>query len=138
MSALLLSWCNSFGLSREAVDLESDFSNGALFCDLLVRHNQLEAGVGVRDTSRADDAARNFSLALPAVHRLGIRLTSRDVQDVIHAKPGAASKLLYSLYSKLAMLERTRVGKESSETPKPLMQMQVCVLARRRTVSAHP
>lgn len=80
-----------------------------------------------RDTDRVEDAARNFAGLLPTLQRLGIKVSPTTVQDIVRGRAGCATRLAYDLYSRLAVLERVRVGRGTDDVPKPLVQAQVRV-----------
>lgn len=127
MSGILLNWANSLGLSRAASSIENDFSNGYLFAELLAKHNQLDAFSkgAFRDTARVQDAANNFAAMSPTLVRLRITVSPTQITEIIRGKPGAAGKLLYDCYSKLALIDKVKVGRASEEAPKPLVQATV-------------
>ena len=132
MSGILLNWANGLGLSRAASSIENDFANGYLFAEVLARHNQLDAfkaGGPFRDTARVQDAANNFAAISSTLVRLRIGVSPTQITEIIKGKAGSASKLLYDIYSKLALIEKVKVGRPTDEAPKPLVQAQVrCVV----------
>lgn len=91
-----------------------------------VRSPPRMAGPGpFRDTDRVEDAARNFAGLLPTLQRLGIKVSPTLVQDIVRGRPGCATRLAYDVYTRLAALERVRVGRGTDDVPKPLVQAQV-------------
>ena len=129
MSDVLISWCNSLNLRHPVGTLEESFSNGFLFGDLLRLYNQQhDFPAAFRDSTRTADIVANFKALQPTLVRMGIKVGAQLVEDVMHAVPGAAPRLLYEIKSKLALLERVEVGRPKPGLYKTLANIQVLFL----------
>ena len=132
MATVLLSWCSSLDLSREVTDMDVDFRNGYLFGEILYKHNQQHDFYDTfSDSDRADAIIRNYTSLAPTMTRLGIKCTALQVDAVVRGETGVAARLLYSLYTRLAVLSRVKVGSGAHEDKAAkIVNMQVSYIAR--------
>ena len=126
MSDVLVSWCNGLNLGHTVVSLEESFSSGYLFGSLLRLYNQQhDFPSAFRDSNRTADVVANFKALQPTLVRMGIAVGAQRVEEIVHAVPGAAPRLLYEIKSKLALLERVEVGRPKPGLYKTLANLQV-------------
>ena len=127
MSDVLIEWCNSLNLRHHVVSLEESFASGFLFGELLRLYNQQhDFPAAFKDSSRTADVVANFDALQPTLVRMGIAVGAQHVEDIVHAVPGAAARLLYVMKSKLALFERVEVGRPKQGVYKTLANLQVC------------
>jgi hypothetical protein len=106
---ILLDWLNKeIQLSEKVTDVETQFANGYLLCELLYSYNQI---LKFTTTERNDDSksaiVRNYSLAYPIINGLKVHFDSNVALSMINRTPGEAISVLRSLKNSLEKTKGT-------------------------------
>lgn len=67
----------------------------------------------------------NFSRLEPTLHLLGVQFDQNVANDIITEKPGAATKLLYQLYTALQKKKKCGLTGTEIQTMQPLINMRL-------------
>ena len=78
-----------------------DFANGFLFGELLYKFCQLTNINDFHNKDERDPKIRNFIMLAHTLKNMGIPFSTQAAFDIMNKKPGKASKLLYTIRSKL-------------------------------------
>lgn len=67
----------------------------------------------------------NFSRLEPTLHLLGVQFDQKVASNIITEKPGAATKLLYQLYTTLQKKKKSGLTGAEMQTMQPLITMRL-------------
>lgn len=100
MAQLLRTWLEEdVRVTRPCESFETDFANGALFAEVLVRLGALPDAGCVSDAGAPAARVSNFAALAPALRSLGVALGTPLVRAIITEQRGAAMKLLHMIKS---------------------------------------
>ena len=96
----LRQWLNDdIQLSRPVTSFEGDMANGYLMAELLVQLGLLSNLDGIVDSQTPSAMISNLTCVRKPLIDLGIAFGSKDANDVMVQKEGAASNLCYKVPS---------------------------------------
>ncbi|XP_053770233.1 sperm flagellar protein 2 isoform X1 [Desmodus rotundus] len=123
MSEILCQWLNQELKVSQTVNPKSfakAFSNGYLIGEVLHKF-ELQDDFSEFSESRVSSARlNNFSRLEPTLHLLGVQFGPKVANNIITEKPGAATKLVYELYTALQKKKKSGLIRGEMHTMQPL------------------
>ncbi|KAM5330010.1 sperm flagellar protein 2 [Glossophaga mutica] len=123
MSEILCQWLNQELKVSQTVNPKSfakAFSNGYLIGEVLHKF-ELQNDFSEFSESRVSSAKiNNFSRLEPTLHLLGVQFDQKVANNIITEKPGAATKLVYELYTALQKRKKSGLTWVEMHTMPPL------------------
>lgn len=103
MANILLNWLDDLKISRKVTKntLESDFSNGYLFGEILSKYQMIDHFNKFLDGEASEDIVNNYDRLQPKFTLLRVPFDINIVTDIIFKKSSAASQTLFHLYTAL-------------------------------------
>ena len=103
---LLLDWLNNeVKLSQKITDVDSQFSNGYLFSELLQKYNQILDMKIFKNKDSKNSIVKNFSELERVFRRLGVNFNLTQAIKIKNKEKGVAVKLLRVLKDALEKTE---------------------------------
>eukprot|EP00921_Rhytidocystis_pertsovi_P015423 GHVQ01024507.1.p1 GENE.GHVQ01024507.1~~GHVQ01024507.1.p1 ORF type:complete len:127 (-),score=19.42 GHVQ01024507.1:821-1201(-) len=100
MSQFIYEWVNSvLKLSTHVDSFEKQFRNGYLFGEVLYELKQIDNTEDFQNSNSVAARIRNFTTLEPVMRALGVRFSTRHMQDVMDGREGAALRVLCQLKS---------------------------------------
>ncbi|XP_032967176.1 sperm flagellar protein 2 isoform X3 [Rhinolophus ferrumequinum] len=128
MSEILCQWLNQELKVSQTVSPKSfakAFSSGYLIGEVLHKF-ELQDDFSEFSKKRVSSAQlNNFSRLEPTLHLLGVQFDQNVANDIITEKPGAATKLLYQLYTALQKKKKCGLTGTEIQTMQPLINMRL-------------
>nr|KAF6491069.1 sperm flagellar 2 [Molossus molossus] len=128
MSAILCQWLNQELKVSETVSPKSfakAFSSGYLIGEVLHKFD-LQDDFSEFSESRVSSAKlNNFSRLEPTLHLLGVQFDPTVANNIITEKPGAATTLLYQLYTALQKKKKAGLTGMEMQTMQPMTTVRL-------------
>ncbi|EPQ11679.1 Sperm flagellar protein 2 [Myotis brandtii] len=111
---------------REAVfPLRKAFSSGYLIGEVLHKFELQDDFSEFSQSNVSSAKLNNFSRLEPTLHLLGVQFDQKVASNIITEKPGAATKLLYQLYTALQKKKKSGLTGAEMQTMQPLITMRL-------------
>jgi hypothetical protein len=106
---ILLDWLNkTVQLSEKVTDIDAQFANGFLLCELLFSYNQiLKFTNNERNDSTKTAVIKNYAMVFPIINGLKVHFDSNVALAMIDASPGVAVGVIRSLKNSLEKTKGT-------------------------------
>ncbi|XP_023379445.1 sperm flagellar protein 2-like isoform X1 [Pteropus vampyrus] len=128
MSEILCQWLNQELKVSQTVSPKSfakAFANGYLIGEILHKF-ELQDDFSEFSESRVSGAKlNNFSRLEPTLHLLGVQFDQNVAKNIIMEKPGAATKLLYQLYTALQKKKKSGLTGVEMQTMQPMANVRL-------------
>nr|XP_012591871.1 sperm flagellar protein 2 isoform X4 [Microcebus murinus] len=128
MSEILCQWLNQELKVSQTVSPKSFaklFSSGYLIGEVLNKF-ELQDDFSEFSESRVSSVKlNNFSRLEPTLHLLGVQFDQNVAHSIITEKPGAATKLLYQLYTALQKKKKSGLTGMEMQTMQPLTNLRL-------------
>ncbi|CAK6444122.1 unnamed protein product [Pipistrellus nathusii] len=128
MSEILCEWLNHEVKTSQTVTPKSfakAFSSGYLIGEVLHKFELQDDFSKFSQSSVSGAKLNNFSRLEPTLHLLGVQFDQKVASNIITEKPGAATKLLYQLYTALQKKKRSGLTGAEMQTMQPLNTMRL-------------
>nr|KAF6367110.1 sperm flagellar 2 [Pipistrellus kuhlii] len=126
MSEILCEWLNHEVKTSQTVTPKSfakAFSSGYLIGEVLHKFELQDDFSKFSQSSVSSAKLNNFSRLEPTLHLLGVQFDQKVASNIITEKPGAATKLLYQLYTALQKKKKSGLTGAEMQTMQPLNTM---------------
>lgn len=106
---ILLDWLNkTVQLSEKITDIDSQFANGFLLCELLFSYNQiLKFTTNERTDNTKSAVVKNYATVFPIINALKVHFDSNVALEMIDKTPGVAVGVIRSLKNSLEKTKGT-------------------------------
>uniref|UniRef100_A0A8C4PQ63 Sperm flagellar 2 n=1 Tax=Equus asinus asinus TaxID=83772 RepID=A0A8C4PQ63_EQUAS len=128
MSEILCQWLNQEVKVSQTVSPKSfakAFSSGYLIGEVLHKFELQDDFSKFTESRVSSSKLNNFSRLEPTLHLLGVQFDQNVAHNIITEKPGAATKLLYQLYTVLQKKRKSRLTGLEMQTMQPLTNIRL-------------
>ncbi|XP_005872661.1 PREDICTED: sperm flagellar protein 2 [Myotis brandtii] len=128
MSEILCEWLNQEVKTSQTVSPKSfakAFSSGYLIGEVLHKFELQDDFSEFSQSNVSSAKLNNFSRLEPTLHLLGVQFDQKVASNIITEKPGAATKLLYQLYTALQKKKKSGLTGAEMQTMQPLITMRL-------------
>ncbi|ELK31724.1 Sperm flagellar protein 2 [Myotis davidii] len=101
------------------------FSSGYLIGEVLHKFELQDDFSEFSQSNVSSAKLNNFSRLEPTLHLLGVQFDQKVASNIITEKPGAATKLLYQLYTTLQKKKKSGLTGAEMQTMQPLITMRL-------------
>nr|XP_023481544.1 sperm flagellar protein 2 isoform X5 [Equus caballus] len=128
MSEILCQWLNQEVKVSQTVSPKSfakAFSSGYLIGEVLHKFELQDDFSKFTESRVSSSKLNNFSRLEPTLHLLGVQFDQNVAHNIITEKPGAATKLLYQLYTVLQKKRKSGLTGLEMQTMQPLTNIRL-------------
>ncbi|XP_070267944.1 sperm flagellar protein 2-like isoform X4 [Myotis yumanensis] len=128
MSEILCEWLNQEVKTSQTVSPKTfakAFSSGYLIGEVLHKFELQDDFSEFSQSNVSSAKLNNFSRLEPTLHLLGVQFDQKVASNIITEKPGAATKLLYQLYTALQKKKKSGLTGAEMQTMQPLITMRL-------------